>query len=149
MDNQQRVTPSRTDHHPAVADTAEIPWARTTTSPTAATARPGPAAPQPRAEPSPPRSAPALAPPVWSGRKTAIAAALAIGFASVGAIGAAAALPAGSAQTDQGGRGFPGGGRFQPGGQQFSGPGQQGRPGGQVPGVPQDDDDADDDAGTT
>ena len=66
-----------------------------------------------------PDSAPALNPPTWSGRKTAIAAALAIGFSSVGAAAAAAALPAGSAQGDgqvqQGGLG-PGG--FGPGGRQ-------------------------------
>ena len=64
-------------------DTAPIPWARTTTMPTV---------PAPSQDQAP---APALAPPVWSGRKTAIAAALAIGFSSVAAIGAAAPHPAG------------------------------------------------------
>lgn len=187
MDNDQHVTPSRTDAR-AAADTTEIPWARTTTQPAAgATAGPGttrphatappPATAQPellaqRGQPTPSGTAPAVAPPVWSGKKTAIAAALAIGFASVGAVGAAAVLPTGSAQTDPGGRGFPGGGQFQPGGGQLPqgqlpqgqlGQGQlgqqnqQGFPGGQVPGrtgggqgVPQgDDDDGDDDASTT
>lgn len=170
MDNDQHPTSPRADDR--TGDTAEIPWARTTTMPATvpaavpataptvgATTPPGPAAPQ-----APPLgSAPAVDPPVWSGKKTAIAAALAIGFASVGAIGAAAALPAGSAHTDQGGRGFPAGGQLQPGGQlpqgqlpqgqagqanqqsqggtqQFGAPGQQGFPGGQGPGVPQDDD---------
>ncbi len=176
MDNDQHVTPSRTDTR-AAADTAEIPWARTTTMPTAgatagataqqgippqATARPEPSAHREHLAPA--GTAPAVAPPVWSGKKTAIAAALAIGFASVGAIGAAAALPAGSAQTDPSGRGFPGGGQFQPGGGQLpQGPlpqgqlpqqKQQGLPGGQVPGAPggqgvPQDDDGDDDASTT
>ena len=51
-------------------------------------------------------TAPALNPPVWSGRKTAVAAALAIGISAMGAVGAAAALPVGSAQG--------GAGQFQP-----------------------------------
>jgi hypothetical protein len=107
-------------------------------------------------------SASALTPPVWSGRKTAIAAALAIGFSSVAAIGAAAALPAGGSQYAFG-RGGPGSGQFQPGrgqlqpgGQQLPGPGSQ-QPGvGQAPGgtvhVPgpggDDDDQSDHDGGT-
>jgi hypothetical protein len=41
-----------------------------------------------------PATSPAVSPPRWSGRKTAIAAALAIGVAGVGAVGAAA-LPSG------------------------------------------------------
>jgi len=147
--------PSGAPEQPASAqradDTAPIPWARTTTMPTV---------PAPSRDQAP---APALAPPVWSGRKTAIAAALAIGFSSVAAIGAAAALPAGGSQ-DAFGRGGPGSGQFQPGrgqlqpgGQQLPGPGSQ-QPGvGQVPGgtvhVPGlggDDDDhqSDDDGGT-
>ena len=101
MDNDQRSTPPGSGDR--IGDTAEIPWARTTTMP--ATVPPTVPSAHPQVPPS--GSAPAVAPPVWSGKKTAIAAALAIGFASVGAIGAAAALPAGSAQTDQGGRGFP------------------------------------------
>lgn len=131
-------------------DTAPIPWARTTTMPTVpapprdhASGRVTPTA-VPLAAASAPdvttASTPALAPPVWSGRKTAIAAALAIGFSSVAAIGAAAALPAGGSQ-DAFGRGGPGSGQFQPGrgqlqpgGQQLPGPGSQ-QPGvGQVPG---------------
>ena len=154
-------------------DTAPIPWARTTTMPTVPAASRvqacGPvttAAAVPPAPASAPdvtaASAPALAPPVWSGRKTAISAALAIGFSSVAAIGAAAALPAGGSQ-DTFGRGGPGTGQFQPGrgqlqpgGQQLPGPGSQ-QPGvGQVPGgtvhVPgpggdDDDDQSDDDGG--
>jgi hypothetical protein len=55
-----------------------------------------------------PTAAPALNPPGWSGRRTAVAAALAIGISSVGAIGAAAALPVGSTQG--------GGAQLQPGG---------------------------------
>src|SRR5690349_17120698 len=50
------------------ADTAPIGWATTRTMPYAA---PADAAPAPT-----PATAPALNPPVWSGRKTAIAAAL-------------------------------------------------------------------------
>jgi hypothetical protein len=126
---------------PRQSDAAEIPWARTTTPPT----DPAPV--------QPPTSAPAVTPPVWSGRTTAIAAALAIGFSSIGAIGAAAALSSGAdSDSDPGGRGFPGSGQVQPGGQ----PGQQGLPGqpdqqsqtgqvphglpgGVLPGVPDDD----------
>lgn len=146
--------PSGAPERPASArradDTAPIPWARTTTMPTVpapsrdqasgpvtSTAVPLVAASAPDGTAA---SAPALAPPVWSGRKTAIAAALAIGFSSVAAIGAAAALPAGGSQ-DAFGRGGPGSGQFQPGrgqfqpgGQQLPGPGSQ-QPGvGQVPG---------------
>lgn len=131
-------------------DTAPIPWARTTTMPTVPAASRGQASGPVTPTAVPPAaasaadvtaaSAPALAPPVWSGRKTAIAAALAIGFSSVAAIGAAAALPAGGSQ-DTFGRGGPGSGQFQPGrgqlqpgGQQLPGPGSQ-QPGvGQVPG---------------
>lgn len=141
-------------------DTAEIPWARTTTRPTAsphgdaATAAPQAvsAGPHP-AEAAAHASVPALSPPHWSGRKTAIAAALAIGFSSIGAIGAAAVLPAGASQSDgPGGPGFPGGGQFPPGGrtgqqgipgqqgqQNQLGPGGGGLPGGAVPGLPGDD----------
>lgn len=135
---------------PASADTAEIPWARTTTMPTPAadeSSAPATAAsemsvpataagetPAPPLEGSPPpATAPALAPPTWSGKKTAVAAALAIGFSSVGAIAAAAALPAGS-QGVADGRGMPGGGQFQPGGQAPGGqqlPDGQQLPGGQ------------------
>lgn len=69
-----------------------------------------------------PDTAPALNPPAWSGRKTAIAAALAIGFSSVGAVAAAAAVPAGS--TSGGGQVQQGG--FGPGGGQRGGfPGQR------------------------
>ena len=67
-------------------------------------------------------TAPALNPPVWSGRKTAIAAALAIGISTAGAAAAATAVPVGSAQTDQG--------QFQRGGFQPGGPGGPGIPGG-------------------
>lgn len=85
-----------------------------------------------------PTSAPATAPPTrntpptWSGRRTAVVAALAIGISSMGAIGAAAALPSGSAAGDRGQlqqRGFaPGGqqGRFGPNHQ--GAPNQQGIP---------------------
>lgn len=60
-----------------------------------------------------PTSAPALSPPRWSGRKTAVAAALAIGFTSVGTVAAAAALPQGTG-ADTGGPGGRGPGRFGP-----------------------------------
>jgi hypothetical protein len=54
----------------------------------------------------------------WSAKKTAVTAGLAIVLASAGAIGAAAAVPAGSTAGDTGLRG-PGGRTFQfPGGQQ-------------------------------
>lgn len=41
-------------------------------------------------------TAPAVRPPRWSGKKTAVAAALAITFASAGTLGAAAAMPSGT-----------------------------------------------------
>jgi hypothetical protein len=146
----QQPAPQQPSSAERADDTAQIPWARTTTMPTVPAPSRDQAAgpviptPVPAATASAPdvtaASAPALAPPVWSGRKTAIAAALAIGFSSVAAIGAAAALPAGSSQ-DTFGRGGPGSGQFQPGrgqlqpgGQQLPGPGSQ-QPGvGQVPG---------------
>ena len=119
-----------TPSHPT-DDPSAPPWATTHTLPYAATSSPQPeaaaaAAPSDRPVPqgvAPPATAPALNPPLWSGRKTAIAAALAIGISSAAAAGAAAALPSGSAARDQG--------QFQQGG---FGPGGQGRrfgPGGQ------------------
>jgi hypothetical protein len=65
-------------------------------------------------ETPPPPSKPAR----WSGRKTAVAAALAIGLTSAGAVAAAAALPSGRASVgDRDGFGPGGqGGRFGPGG---------------------------------
>ena len=48
--------------------------------------------------------APALRPPRWSGKKTAVVAALAITFASAGTVGAAAAMPAGTG-AERGGMG--------------------------------------------
>ena len=79
----------------------------------------------------------------WSGKKTAVVAAMAIGLASAGAAGASAAVPLGSSigggesrQMGPGGRGgaqFPGGGTFGPGGSmpdgQGAGPGQQSQQG--------------------
>ncbi len=123
-------------HSTTTDDPTLQPWATTRTEPYAASppapaaGRPTPGAAMPRPEPEVPSTAPALTPPPWSGRKTAIAAALAIGISSAGAIGAAAALPAGSTQNDTG--------QFQRGGavpgQQFpGGPGQQGQRGQQLP----------------
>ena len=89
-------------------------------------------------------TAPALNPPTWSGRKTAIAAALAIGLSTAGALGAAAAVQPGSGATDQGqfqpggfGRGQRGPGGFggqQPNQQQQQLPNQSQLPGQQAPG---------------
>ena len=126
------------------ADTAPTGWATTQTMPYAAapTAANAPASISEEAWVREPDTAPALNPPVWSGRKTAIAAALAIGISSVGAIGAAAALPVGSTQG--------GAGQLQPGGFGGRGPGgttqqggvgqggfsQQGQQGPVVPGQP-------------
>jgi hypothetical protein len=113
---------------PLTDDTAQVPWAQTETMPGSTAAAVDAADP---ADPaagsagagSPPATAPALNPPTWTGRKTAIAAALAIGISSMGAVAAAAALPAGTVQ--DGGQ-VPGG--FGPGGRQLpgGGPGQQG-----------------------
>ena len=75
---------------PRTDDTTELPWAQTQTIPYAARQAPAP------------DTAPALNPPTWTGRKTAIAAALAIGISSLGAVGAAAALPAGTILGDSG-----------------------------------------------
>ncbi|WP_270888876.1 hypothetical protein [Pedococcus sp. 5OH_020] len=115
-------------------ETVEPTWA-TTHSTSYATTATAPVTEPPVALPVAATSAPALNPPTWSGRKTAIAAALAIGISSVGAAGAAVAVPTGSFQGDQAqfqrggfspGRGGPGGarGRFQqpPGGQLQQGP---------------------------
>jgi hypothetical protein len=73
----------------------------------------------------PPATGPALTRPTWSGKKTAVAAALAIGLSSVGTIGAAAALPEGaSSESGLGGRQIGPGGGQQPwrGGSQQSDP---------------------------
>ena len=69
-----------------------------------------------------PRTPPVLRQPRWSGKKTAVVAALAIGLSSAGAIGAAAAAPS----TDSGGAGF---GQHARGG--YGGPGGQSRTGNQ------------------
>ena len=106
---------------------------RTTVIPTRVTIVPADPVTPPSAQRPAPSTAPAVTPPTWSGRKTAVAAALAIGFASVGAVGAAAAVPDQSAQTGQTGTGgFPGG-RFHGGQNGFPG-GQNGFSGGQLPG---------------
>jgi hypothetical protein len=130
-------------------DTSPVPWATTRTQPYAGRPAPAATAPPVAAEPAPSSAAtaPALNPPTWSGRKTAIAAALAIGISSMGGVAAAAMLPAGSSVQD--GRGFQGGqfpgGFGQQGqggfGQQGQGqlPGQQGIQQG-LPGGPRDDD---------
>lgn len=141
---------------PRADGTTEVPWARTTTGPAAGAARRPAASVQPgqAGYDALPGSAPAVAPPVWSGKKTAIAAALAIGFASVGAAGAAAVLPA-TSQTGQSGPGLPGGAQVpQVQNQQGvpSGPSQGGTRhfgGGRVPGVPGDDDGGGDDDGSS
>ncbi|UIJ35754.1 hypothetical protein [Allobranchiibius sp. GilTou73] len=67
--------------------------------------------------PHPVGTAPALRRPRWSGKKSAVVAALAIGLSSAGAIGAAAASPAG--QSGGGGTA-----RWAPGG--FGGTGTRG-----------------------
>ena len=74
-------------------------------------------------------TAPAAKPPRWSGRKTAIAAALAIGFASAGTAAAATLLPAGTGAGSDGGPGGTRGGHSrQWGGQPGQFPqGQQGQ----------------------
>lgn len=107
----------------------------------------------PPGSPHPPATAPILRQARWSGKKTAVVAAMAIGLTSAGAITAAAAVPAGSS-----GDGSPGGGGFgnvrrfegggvgqqpgagqpgtgQPGGGQQPGAGGQGA-GGQGAGAP-------------
>ena len=101
------------------------PTDRTTVIPTRVTLVPADPV-TPPAHAAGPSTAPAVTPPTWSGRKTAVVAALAIGFASAGAIGAAAAMPDQTASTGRTGPGgFPGGA--------FPGA-QNGAPGGQLPG---------------
>lgn len=80
--------------------------------------------PDPTATAPMPKTAPAINPPRWRGRKTAVAAALAIGLSSVGAVAAAATVEQGGTGREGG---FPGGGQGGPGG-------GQGFPGGQQPG---------------
>ena len=137
------------------APSPQIPWAHSpteepssTTTPLATLPVPGDhpsryaGSPAPAAAAPPP---PAVQPPVWSGRKTAIAAALAIGFAAVGAVGAAAAIGDQSqARSGPGGGQLPGGqvpgGQFQggPGGHHGGSFGPGGPQGGQLPqGQPQ------------
>lgn len=155
MDNDQRSSDQRSSASRA-DDAAGVPWARTTTGPAVDSARrpAAPVRPGQAGYDAPPGSAPAVAPPVWSGKKTAIAAALAIGFASVGAVGAAAVLP-GISQTGQGGPGLPGGAQVPqvqnqqgvPSGQSQGGTRHFG--GGRVPGVPGDDDGGGDDDGSS
>ena len=92
------------------------------TDPTREVPTTSPEMPAISAQPSP--TAPAANPPRWRGRKTAIAAALAIGLSSGGAVAAAAAVDQGTTGSDRpgpGGQGFPGGGELPGGGQ----PGQQ------------------------
>ena len=86
---------------------------------------------------APREKAPDAEAPRWSARKTAVTAGLSIVLASAGAIGAAAAMPAGTTVGDTGGRGgagrtfqFPGGQQNQ-NGQQL--PNQQNQNGGQLP----------------
>lgn len=68
-------------------------------------------------------TAPAVNPVRWSGKKTAVAAALALGLSSMGAVAAAAAHEPGTSTTQDGRGGFPGQG----------GPRGQMGPGGQLP----------------
>ena len=111
------------------------PIDRTTALPVRVTVVPADSVPPFPAATGAPSTAPAVTPPTWSGRKTAVAASLAIGLASVGAIGAAVVLPDQSAQTrpgrQQAGQGFQGapGGQGAPGAQGLQGQGFQGQPG--------------------
>ncbi|MFF5325220.1 hypothetical protein ACFY2Y_16035 [Janibacter hoylei] len=82
-----------------------------------------PTHPDPEATAPLPKTAPAINPPRWRGRKTAVAAALAIGLSSAGAVAAAATVEQGSTGREGGG---PGGGQGFPGGQQQGQHGQQG-----------------------
>ena len=81
-------------------------------------------------------TSPALRRPRWSGKKTAVVAALAIGLSSAGAIGAAAASPAGQSGSGTG-RQSPGGfgwARNRGGTGTQLGPGGAGAPGGSTGG---------------
>jgi hypothetical protein len=116
---------SNTPH--TLDDPVPVTWAKTETTPYAAAPAAAYAAVHaavPAAVPAA-TTAPALNPPMWSGRKTAVAAALAIGISAAGAAAAAALVPVGSTQSDQG--------QFQRG----FGPGGPGGRGGQIPGPQQ------------
>ena len=80
--------------------------------------------------PQTPATAPALNPPRWRGRKTAVAAALAIGLGSAGAVAAAATVEQGSAGREGGASGF---GQGAPGGVPWQNQQNQQAPGGQGP----------------
>lgn len=97
-------------------------------------------------QPEPATVAPAVSPPRWSGRKTAVVAALAITLTSAGTVGAAAALPQGTgASAHGGGMGGPPPGMTggpmrgqMPQGQMPQGQSQQGQmPQGGMPGTQQ------------
>jgi hypothetical protein len=125
----ERFEPQPPHPHPANAGpTQELPVAEPTEGVEPRWPVAGSAAPSYAGSEAPP---PVANRARWSGRKTAVAAALAIGLTSIGAVAAASALPSG--RTSVGDRdGFgPGGqsGRFGPGGQ--GGFGGQGGPGGQ------------------
>ena len=129
--NLPQFDPNRQDTQalPASAPTSELPVTPPST-PYAYAGMPAPEAPGPIAGPSVPVAAtglPQRTDPAgrWSAKKTAVTAGLALVLASAGAIGAAAAMPAGSSDGDSF-RG-PGGGRsFQfPGGNGQGGFGRQ------------------------
>ncbi|WP_156969761.1 hypothetical protein [Knoellia subterranea] len=99
-----------------------VQWPETT--PNTGVASDASMAPSPEAAPTAlsAGTAPAVNPVRWSGKKTAVAAALALGLSTVGAVGVAAAHERGASTTPQDGRaGFPGGGGG-PGGQGGYGP---------------------------
>jgi hypothetical protein len=110
-------TTSAPEHDPGTALPHDVPTAWMS-GPQQAAAVETDAVPE-RAQGPAPTTAPAITPPRWSGKKTAVAAALAIGLSSVGAVAAAATLPQGTGGAVDG-RGGPGGGF-----------GRQGRPPGQ------------------
>ena len=136
---------------PAADATREIPAADTTALPTVPpqpSPIPPPAVPYAYATPDPGQPAAAVPAaraggdgPRWSAKKTAVTAGLAIVLASAGAIGAAAAIPAGSTDRDTGrfGRFAPGGQNgftpFGRGNQGFGNQNGQGNQGNQLPGL--------------
>lgn len=118
------VTPPATPYAYAVSPgTPATPGTPAASGTSAAASTPSPLAGP--GVPLPPTGLPVASAPRWNARKTAVTAGLALLLTSAGAIGAAAAMPAGSGGGDTGFRG-PGGGRSFPfpGGQQ----GQQGLP---------------------
>jgi hypothetical protein len=118
VDDTQQLPSASTSALPVTPPATPYAYAAYAASPSEAPPIAGPGVPlSPTGLPTRDRPAVAGAPaadgPRWTAKKTAVTAGLALVLASAGAIGAAAAMPAGSTGDDSGFRG-PGGGRNFP-----------------------------------